>query len=90
MKILAVGLVAGVIAGPAVAVALGWMWREEILASKRERQALTADRYAGKSILDVQRKDVLAAGKGKVGKWFPFNWQSLAHFSVSLFPYAEK
>ncbi len=68
VKILAVGLMAGVIAGPAVAVALGWMWREEILASKRERQALTRDRYAGKSILDVQRRDVPAAGEGKVGK----------------------
>ena len=67
-KILAVGLVAGIIGGPAVAGALGWIWREEILASKRERQALTREKYAGKSILEVQRRDMPAAGDIKPRK----------------------
>ena len=65
VKIVAVGLVAGVIGGPAVAVALGWIWREEILASKRERQAVTRERYAGKSILEVHGRDMPAAGEAK-------------------------
>lgn len=78
VKILAVGLVAGVIAGPAVAVALGWMWREETLASKRERHALTKDRYAGKSILMFREEMCLPLVRAK--------WESrrLAESSVSV------
>lgn len=68
VKILAVGLVGDVIGGPAVAVALGWIWREEILASKRERRAFTRERYAGKSILEGQGKDMPAAGEAKARK----------------------
>jgi hypothetical protein len=54
MKMLTIALVLGALGGPAVAVGLGWMWREEILASKRERHAITKDKYAGKSILEVE------------------------------------
>ena len=68
VKILVLGLLAGVVAGPAAAVALGWMWREEILASKREKQALTRDKYAGKSILDVQGKYAPSTSEGQVEK----------------------
>ncbi|KAL4814755.1 hypothetical protein BDW67DRAFT_186313 [Aspergillus spinulosporus] len=53
-KILTVGFVSGALAGPVVSVALGWTWREEVLASRRERHAVTRDKYSGKSILDVQ------------------------------------
>lgn len=66
VKIFTIGLVIGTIAGPAVTVALGWIWREEILATKREKHALTRDRYAGKSILDVQRGDRSVLGAEKV------------------------
>ncbi|KOC07347.1 FAD binding domain protein [Aspergillus flavus AF70] len=59
-KILTVGFVSGALAGPVVPVALGWIWREEILASTRERHAVTRDKYSGKSILDVQ-KEMLSA-----------------------------
>lgn len=43
-----------IFAGPVASVALGWLWREEILASKREKHAITREKYAGKSIDDVK------------------------------------
>ncbi|KAI8965513.1 FAD binding domain protein [Daldinia sp. FL1419] len=68
VKVFAVGLVVSVIAGPTAVVALGWMWREEILASKRERHAITRDRYEGRSILDIQRGSASDGVKGKKGQ----------------------
>jgi hypothetical protein len=62
-KILAIGFVSGALAGPVVSVALGWVWREEMLASKRERHAVTRDMYSERSILDVQREMLLPRGK---------------------------
>ncbi|KAJ5294985.1 FAD binding domain protein [Penicillium antarcticum] len=61
-KILTIGFVSGALAGPVVPVALGWIWREEILASRRERHAVTRDKYSGRSILEVQ-KEILSRGK---------------------------
>ncbi|EGD92818.1 hypothetical protein TESG_00385 [Trichophyton tonsurans CBS 112818] len=51
-KILVIGLVFCAFAGDA----LGWSGPEEILASKRERHAITREKYSGKSILDVQQE----------------------------------
>ncbi|KAB8227203.1 FAD-dependent oxidoreductase [Aspergillus alliaceus] len=62
-KILTIGFVSGALAGPAISVALGWIWREEILASRREKHAVTRDKYSGKSILDVQKEMLLPKGK---------------------------
>ncbi|KAJ5120787.1 FAD binding domain-containing protein [Penicillium bovifimosum] len=58
-KILTIGFLSGALASPVVTVALGWIWREEILASRRERHAVTRDKYSGKSILDVQKEMLL-------------------------------
>ncbi|KAM5434826.1 hypothetical protein McanCB56680_003103 [Microsporum canis] len=62
-KILTIGFVSGALAGPAATVALGWIWREEILASRRERHAITRDKYSGKSILDVQKEMISPRGE---------------------------
>lgn len=49
-------------AGPSVCIALGWMWREEILAVRKEGHALTRERYAGKSVDEVAREGI---GRGQ-------------------------
>lgn len=54
VKVIGMGLALGALGGPAVVVGLGFMWREEILATKRERHAITREKYAGKSILEVE------------------------------------
>ncbi|KDB21345.1 hypothetical protein H109_06719 [Trichophyton interdigitale MR816] len=51
-KILVIVLVFCAFAGDA----LGWSGPEEILASKRERHAITREKYSGKSILDIQQE----------------------------------
>ncbi|KAH8743184.1 FAD binding domain protein [Diaporthe sp. PMI_573] len=68
VKVLTIGFAVSLFAGPLVAVALGWMWREEVLASKRERHAITSERYEGKSILEVHNSASFAAGEDGFGK----------------------
>lgn len=54
MRAIPIGVAAAVLGGPAAAIALAWLWREEILASKSEKHAITKERYAGKSIDEVK------------------------------------
>jgi hypothetical protein len=46
-------LAAGILGGPAAMIGLGWLWREEILASNREKHAITKEKYLNKSVDEV-------------------------------------
>lgn len=52
-----------VVAGPAASIALVWLWREEILVSKREKHAITNEKYAGKSMNEVEGRQKPAQAK---------------------------
>ncbi|KAJ5341828.1 FAD binding domain protein [Penicillium brevicompactum] len=60
VKLVSMGLALGAVGGPAVVFGLGFMWREETLATKREKHAITREKYAEKSMLEVG----LARGRG--------------------------
>lgn len=46
-----------IVAGPASALGLGWLRREETLAGKRHKDAVTRERYAGKTPAEVLAGD---------------------------------
>ena len=54
------GLITLVVGGPVTTVGLAWWFREEILATRRERNAFTKERFSGKTVREVRE---LMAGK---------------------------
>lgn len=54
LSAIAMCVVAALLGGPAAVIAIGWMMREEILATKQEKHAVTKERYAGKSVEEVE------------------------------------
>lgn len=73
-SLLTVAFVAGVgaiVLGPAASVGLGWLWRENCLVKERHRSAVTRERYAGRTVWEVDgsgpvRREVLG-GNGMNG-----------------------
>lgn len=53
-KLVSIGLALGAVGGPGVVIGFGFMWREETLATKREKHAMTREKYAGKSMVEVE------------------------------------
>ncbi len=64
-RVFAIGLICCVTLGPATTIAFGWIWREHLLASKRDKDAITKTKYAGRSIAEFQKLGPLARGADK-------------------------
>lgn len=50
LRIVAAGLIGLAAAGPAAMLAQAWLWREEIIATRREKHARTRERYGPKAV----------------------------------------